>query len=348
MQSSKNRVIIASAGGSKTTFVVRDALSDHESRTLITTYTRENVDQIKERLVEENGCIPPNITIESWFSFLLLEGVRPYQQDLLPDTRVLSVDFETKPVIRKGVTKKDNPKKYYLSQDKYILQNRVTDFICRCNEITKGAVISRLEKFIDRIYIDELQDLAGWDHNFVELLLESSITITMVGDPRQSTYTTNTSTKNKAKKGKNIITWVNELVNKGLCNLEERVNCYRSNQEICDFADSLFPDLPRTTSKNSTITGHDGIFEINKEDVDNYIETYNPQVLRWNKKSNTLGHQAINIGVSKGRTYPRVLIFPTNPMKAYLKTKDLSKAGDLTKFYVAVTRARFSVAFVID
>jgi hypothetical protein len=45
-------------------------------------------------------------------------------------------------------------------------------------------------------------------------------------------------------------------------------------------------------------------------------------------------------------TFDRVLIFPTGPMKAYLKTKDLAKAGDLAKFYVGVTRARYSVTFV--
>ena len=49
----------------------------------------------------------------------------------------------------------------------------------------------------------------------------------------------------------------------------------------------------------------------------------------------------------KGKTFDRVMVFPTNPMKAYLKSKDLTAAGDLSKFYVAVTRARYSVAFVI-
>lgn len=78
------------------------------------------------------------------------------------------------------------------------------------------------------------------------------------------------------------------------------------------------------------------------------MQKYNPKILRWNKRSKTLGYKAINIGVAKGRAYERVLIFPTNPMKNYLKTKDLSKGGDITKFYVAVTRAKFSVAFVVD
>ena len=61
-----------------------------------------------------------------------------------------------------------------------------------------------------------------------------------------------------------------------------------------------------------------------------------------------LGFNAINIGVSKGRTFNRVLIFPTRPMLDYLKTEDISKAGDKSKLYVAITRAKYSVAFVVD
>jgi ATP-dependent DNA helicase UvrD/PcrA len=60
-----------------------------------------------------------------------------------------------------------------------------------------------------------------------------------------------------------------------------------------------------------------------------------------------LGLPAINIGMSKGSTYDRVLIFPTKPMLAYLKTGDLAKVGAVEKLYVAVTRARYSAGFVV-
>lgn len=56
---------------------------------------------------------------------------------------------------------------------------------------------------------------------------------------------------------------------------------------------------------------------------------------------------ASNIGVAKGSTYDRVLIFPTKPMLEYLKTNDLTKLPSRHRLYVAVTRARFSVTFVL-
>lgn len=77
-----------------------------------------------------------------------------------------------------------------------------------------------------------------------------------------------------------------------------------------------------------------------------YADKYRPQVLRHDKRANTQGLPAINIGVSKGSTYDRVLIFPTKPMLQYLETKDPSVLKKPEALYVAITRARHSVAFV--
>lgn len=57
--------------------------------------------------------------------------------------------------------------------------------------------------------------------------------------------------------------------------------------------------------------------------------------------------KTMNFGLSKGLTFNRVLIYPTKPMLDWLsgKSKDM-KDESLSKFYVAVTRARYSVAFV--
>jgi ATP-dependent DNA helicase UvrD/PcrA len=56
----------------------------------------------------------------------------------------------------------------------------------------------------------------------------------------------------------------------------------------------------------------------------------------------------MNIGVSKGSTFDRVLIFPTNPIRQYLITKDHTRLKARERLYVAVTRARHSVAFAVD
>lgn len=57
--------------------------------------------------------------------------------------------------------------------------------------------------------------------------------------------------------------------------------------------------------------------------------------------------ETMTFGSAKGLTFNRVLIYPTQLMLNWLsgKSKDM-KAESLSKFYVAVTRARYSVAFV--
>ncbi len=343
MPSSKNRVVIASAGGRKTTYIIEEALKKTEEKILITTYTLENLDQINSYLIEQNGHVPKNITALSWFTFLLRDGVRPYQNYMLANKKVRSVDFQSRP----SIYIKKSEQAYFINSASNIYRDRVSDFVCEGNKVTTGLIIKRLEKVFDYIYVDEIQDLAGWDQEFVELLLLSSIKITLVGDPRQATYTTNNANKNKATKGKHMKQWVDELSKKGILDIEERVECFRSNQDICNFADRLFPQLPKSVSKNDARTGHDGIFFIKPKELPSYFAKYKPKILRWDRRSDTLDFPAMNIGLSKGRTFERVVIFPTNPMKEYLRTKDIEKAGDISKLYVAITRAKHSVAFVI-
>jgi DNA helicase-2/ATP-dependent DNA helicase PcrA len=167
----------------------------------------------------------------------------------------------------------------------------------------------------------------------------------VVGDPRQHTFATSTVSKNKKYRGAGFLDWLNERSD--LCKQEHRHESDRCHQAICDFASALFPEFPALTSGNLTVTGHDGVHEISRFDVLTYFEQHRPQALRWNKTADTQGLPALNIGVSKGSTYDRVLIFPTKPMLQYLEDRDPTKLKSREMLYVAATRARQSVAFVV-
>jgi DNA helicase II / ATP-dependent DNA helicase PcrA len=346
MQSPRNLVVVASAGSRKSTSIVERALSLADSSILITTYTNENIAQLKSYFVQKNGCVPPNVSIIPWFSFLLREGVRPYQTDLTSRLRVRSILFDDLPSVAKYASKQ-NANTYYLDANNNIYSDRVSEFICQCDELTGGRVINRLKRIYDYILIDEFQDFCGYDLDLVEKLLRSTISLTIVADPRQATFHTNNSLKNLKFKKSGLLGWIKNQQSSGLVDLEEWRECHRSNQEICGFADALYPEFPKTISRNTEMTGHDGIFLLRRDEVDQYSRAYKPIVLRYSKATNTLRLPAVNIGLSKGRTFDRVLIFPTAKWAAYLKDKNLSKVGDRARLYVAVTRARFSVAFVI-
>jgi len=344
LSNSKNVLVVGSAGSRKTSLIVESALGIGSTRVLITTFTNENVDQIRSYLILKNGCVPKNITVLSWFRFLLRHGVRPYQNMLSDRSRVRTINTDPLPMPLKFV-KRTDVNRYYFTKQTDIYRDRVAEFACHCDDRTKGFVIGRLEKIYSRIFIDEFQDFAGYDFSFVEKLCRSSIAITMACDPRQGTFSTNHSLKNKRFKRAGVMDWIKKL--EGLVTIQERNECFRSNQVICDFADQLYPDFSKTVSMNTEITGHDGIFEISEDAVSKYVQEYAPTILRYNVATQTKGLKAINIGSCKGRTYDRVLIFPTGPMSEYVRTKNLAVVGDKAKLYVAVTRAKYSAAFVM-
>lgn len=163
----------------------------------------------------------------------------------------------------------------------------------------------------------------------------------------RGTFSTNHASKNRQYRKSNIFAWIKEKEKTKLIVTEKKSDCYRCNQQICDFADNIFPNLPKTKSFNTSVTGHDEIFYVRRKEAREYVEKYKPTVLRYNKNVDTMGLPAINIGLSKGKTYDRVIIFPTKPMLKYLKTRDSKDASDKSKLYVAVTRAKYSVAFIV-
>lgn len=306
------------------------------------TYTHENQRQICQKLAEANEGIPPDhIHVLGWYTFLINELIRPYQASLTDEVGWLrGLNFIGKH--HKFAKKTDLH--YFVDSNDDLFRDGVSEFAALVNEASDGLVITRLTACYPHIFIDEFQDLVGFDLEVLDLLLQSNIALTLVGDPRQHTYATSNTMKNKKYVGAGFIDWLNERAD--TCDIATLTASHRCSQEICDFADALFPDLPATTSLNNAGLDHRGVFVISRHEIADYIRAWNPTILRDSKRSKTEGLRAINIGVSKGSTFDRVLIFGTKPMLNYVATLDPQKAGDKTRLYVAVTRARHSATFV--
>jgi hypothetical protein len=112
----------------------------------------------------------------------------------------------------------------------------------------------------------------------------------------------------------------------------------------------LFPEYipcdPCTCEKcrSDTVT-HEGIFLIKKEDIKEYCDKYSPTVLKFRNAI----YPEWNYGKSKGLTFDRVLIYPTVKIREYLQKCNISKIKSVkAKFYVALTRARYSVGIACD
>ena len=111
------KIVVAAAGSGKTTRIVSDALRGVGKRSLIVTFTVNNHAEIKKKLYELNGCIPENIEVRTWFSFLLQECARPYQKCVY-EKRIASIAFVEGRSPR-GI-KKENTGLYFFADGQYI------------------------------------------------------------------------------------------------------------------------------------------------------------------------------------------------------------------------------------
>ena len=341
---SPNQVLLSAAGSGKTTMLVRQSLARPHRRIAILTYTLENLEEIRRAFERHAGFVPAHVTLYSWYGFLLRECIRPYQPALCAQPRVESFLFV------EGRTNNRAPRtqvaRHYLVGDK-MYSDRAADFAVRCDELTQGRVIQRLTAMYYELYIDEVQDLAGYDLDLVERLLASGIEITLVGDTRQATYATNHSPRHQQYRGVAMMQLFQDWQARNLCQIQHRVISHRCAQSLCDLADALYPQLPRTESGNTDVTGHDGIYVVAPNLVQKYVQQYAPIVLRHDRRQACDGYSAVNFGQAKGRTYSRVLIYPNGPLTLFLRTADPSRITSPAKYYVAFTRARQSVAFVM-
>jgi DNA helicase-2/ATP-dependent DNA helicase PcrA len=353
-----NKLIIAAAGSGKTTFLVNKALEQKEGKVLITTYTQANEAEIRKKIIEINKCIPENVTVQTWFSFLLQHGVRPFQGNLF-EKKIKGLILVNSQSGLKAYTKSKQPiyfgeekefEKYYFSNGLKIYSDKLSKFVFRCNEKSDGSVIDRLARLYNHIYIDEVQDLAGYDLELLKLLFKCSSDILLVGDPRQGTYSTNSSSKNKKFKKSEIIHFFEDASMDIETDQTSLLTNYRCNPQICDLSNKLFADFQSTTSGNNTITDHDGVYFIKEEDIETYLQEHKPVQLRDSKKKEVnQNHRVMNFGEAKGLSFDRVLIYPTKPFIEWLKSNNTELAPtSRSKFYVALTRARHSVGILYD
>lgn len=355
-----NELIIASAGSGKTTKLVDMALEKANAgeSILITTFTEACEQEIRDKLIEEtNGYIPALITIQTWFSFLIRHGAKPYQ-DCVTNKDITGLILVSGKSGLRYVTQEgrkvywgeqNDPYNHYFSKDGKIYSDKLAKFVVRCDSDTGGKVINRLAQCFDNIFIDEVQDLAGYDLEILKLLFDCKSNILLVGDPRQATYSTNNAQKNaKFKKSSIVNFFSDDSIKIDTDDTSLTVN-HRCSGEICDYSNNIFPTLPKATTGNNTVTGHDGIFVVEESNVELYLDELNPIQLRYSSRTKVnTNHPVYTFGKSKGLTFDRVLIYPTKPIFQWLenstkKLADTSRAG----LYVAMTRAKYSVCFVL-
>lgn len=360
------KLFIACAGAGKTTRIVKEsiALTEAGIKVLIITYTRSNQNELLEKFEELGGRHKALFVVKGWYSFILEDVVRPYQQCIFPK-RIDGIYLNSSnPHMREGrnifgrgekVNGKYNPK-HYLTSKNQAHTEFIAKLACRIIKTSKVDISERIGAIYGRIYLDEIQDFAGWDFDLIKLLTKSKeLEIHAVGDFRQTIY----HTSSKPKKPTSSAEKRTEYIKMGF-KIEEMSNCWRSVASVCAFADTVHADEGYTatiskvdTTENAT---HTGIHYVATQDIEQYIKQYNPLILRHSANSGKELDKYENLmtfGESKGKTTEHVLIHPTDPFVKFLKGHAKPFGGSATatsqnKLYVAITRARYSVAFIVE
>lgn len=347
-----NTATLAVAGARKTQSIV-DACADGDAavRRLVLTYTLSGQQDLETRL--RASCAPSAVPdVCGWYAFLLRHWVRPFLPLMYPGRRLGGLNFDGLPqrnqrgiVIAAGQDR-------FLDADSRAYKRFLSKLAIDVADAADGTVITRLQRTYDEIYIDEVQDLTGYDLDILERLLKSTSVIRMVGDMRQSVFSTNAQDpRHKKYRGLGMLDWFEEQRKAQRLKVEHSSTTWRSVPAVAAFSDTIFdPALkfPATESAQHKSSDHDGVFAVSPEHIAAYIEQYQPICLRQMVTTPVPADvAAANFGISKGLTHDRVLIFATKPMRDFLTKGTLLASDSACGLYVGVTRAIYSVAFVL-
>lgn len=175
------RVIFAVAGSGKTTHLIDEL--DLERRVLLITYTENNFAHLRFRVLQKFGYLPPNIVVCTYFKFLHNFCYRPLLQMRL-GSRGMNFHLPPAQTARFALTQDAR----YLDGRRRLYHNRLAKLL----EV-KGclpAILARMERYFDRVFVDEVQDFGGHDFNLLAALCRANTDVLFVGDFFQHTFDT--------------------------------------------------------------------------------------------------------------------------------------------------------------
>jgi superfamily I DNA/RNA helicase len=366
-----NELWIAGAGSGKTHKIIQNAIDiiNAGGRVLVVTYTVNNQAELRSRFIKMYGKSSDNFIVKGLLSFYLEDIVRPYQSVIFPE-RIAGITFtENNPHLIPGTTtwlpnrqeridRTINPLHYLTPCKTSAYSGLLAKLAALVSKMANNAPAKRLNEIYQRIFFDEVQDLVGWDYDVIKSL--SNVmpdSICCVGDFRQTIYTTTFGQKKPLTRKEKIQYF--SAIKFQQCTLSKNRRCI---QRICDLSDLIHPDSDHKTESEvkkipEALADHHGVFAVRHSQVREYLDTYNPQVLRWSsttgKKFLPEGLTCYSFGTSKGLGFDRVLViapekhlnFLSGDHKAFDKDKTEESRN---KLYVAITRARYSLAFAVE
>ena len=225
------RVVFAVAGSGKTSSII-DKIEEG-SRCLIITYTDNNTQQLKNRVIKKHGMIPKGVRIYSYFTFLYSFCYRPLCGHEL-NTKGINFGY---PLPMNAQRARKNTREHYFDNDKRLFSNRIAKLLIEFDVVPE--VIERIEKFFDFVCIDEVQDFAANDFNFLCQLAKTEVDMLLVGDFFQHTFDTSRDGNTQQSLHDCFDQYCNKLEAAGYQkDLEALSHSYRCSPSVCAFIEN--------------------------------------------------------------------------------------------------------------
>ena len=330
------RVIFAVAGAGKTTHIINSLSRD--KRALIVTYTENNYNHLRRRVIKKFGELPKNITVTTYFTFLYRFCYKPFLHDKIKS---------------KGINWKSPPKAtfefarnrigFYQDSSGRLYNNRIAKLIEQQNAVE--YINFRIEKYYDQFFVDEVQDFGGNDFNLLKQLCLSNVEINFVGDFFQHTFDTSKDGKINSKLYDKFDVYQKHFKEVGLdIDTTSLSHSYRCTPKVCEFIrNNLGINIESHKKESSDV-------ELVKDEQRIKEVYYCKQTVKlFFQKCYEFDCLSQNWGKSKGQDHyidVCILLYPA-AMKA-LKNNDFSTLPDSSrnKLYVACTRANRSIYFI--
>lgn len=322
------RIILSVAGSGKTSYLINRL--DKKRRFLVVTYTINNAGHIKSCIIRKFGCVPKNITVYTYFEFLMAVCYRPFWAD-----KIGAKGIEWRMPNPETLRYKRTSKAFYISPQGHLYHNRIA-YLCDKNA---EKIARRIEKYYDCFYYDEVQDLGGHDFNLFFRLVQSNVEVLVVGDFFQHTFFTSQDGNTNSTLYDDVERYKERWKASGLqVDTTTLIKSHRCSPTITNFVrENLGIDIFSHLEEQSSIVFVSDPTLVEQLVADNSI----PKLFYSDARK--YGCYSINWGDSKGLddfVDVCIILNPTS-LKLYEKGQ-LKKMAPLSKnkFYVACTRAR--------
>jgi DNA helicase II / ATP-dependent DNA helicase PcrA len=323
-------LMLAVAGSGKTSTII-DRLS-LERRALVITYTDNNYEHLLRCVIRKFGYVPSSITVLTYFGFLYGFCYRPLLE-LQLGTRGLN--FKAPPEYTQTINRMNI--RYYKDSRNYLFYNRLAKLIEVKGMIPR--VIARIERFYDQIYIDEVQDIAGHDFNFLIALIPARVEILLVGDFHQHTFDTSRDGNTNSSLHDDIQRYEKKLVDAGVSIDKDTLgSSWRCGEAICEFVTQKLHINMNSHRKDKV-----GIVPVTSQEQANVIHSSPCIVKLFYQEHYKYGCHSMNWGASKGMDhFQDVCVILSDRNWKFFEKGSFTGLAAITrnKLYVACSRAR--------